>query len=587
MEIVRRLKEYILDYKKSVILLIFIVLLRNGIDLGRPYISKIIIDKGIIARNLQVLNLWSLILLVLFFIHSRLMAIETLMGNKIQQGIVYKLRNKVYHKLQHLSISYFNKEKKGDVLSKLMSDVEQLQRIVTEGLIIFLISIFSFLGAFFILFRLHKILTLFTMIPLVGIGFLVFIFTEKAHKGYREVRKIRGELTSILQENLFGIKEIKAYTREKTQLNKFSFKGRKFFKINIYVAKLWATYQSWIIFLSSAGYLIIIWFGGIKTLKGEITVGTLVAYIGYLHLLYNPIHQLNHVNHLLQHARAAGERIWNILDTYPDVKNLPNAIFLDEQLKGNVRFESVYFSYVDENYVLKNINFSVKEGEKIALVGPSGAGKSTLVSLIPRFYDPNKGEIFIDGRNIKEYKLFYLRSNIGIVLQEPFIFSGTIAENIAFGKMDVSEKEIINAAKLANAHEFITSFPDGYYSDVGDMGNLLSVGQKQRIALARVFLKNPPILILDEFTSSLDAESEMLILEALKRLIENRTVFIISHRLSLVRSVDRIFVLNEGEIIEEGEHLELLKKKGLYFKLYNIQYPLEEIEEEINALNKK
>ncbi|MCM8785485.1 MAG: ABC transporter ATP-binding protein/permease [Candidatus Omnitrophica bacterium] len=586
MEFIKKLKDYILEYKKNFILLIIIVLLRNGIDLARPYISKIIIDKGIISKNIFIVNLWGGILLILFLIYSRLMAIETVTSNKIQQGVVYRLRNKVYHKLQRLSLSYFNKEKKGDILSKLMSDVEQLQRIITDGFIIFLMSIFTFFGAFFILLKLNKILTLFMMFPITGIGFLVYTFTEKAHKGYRELRKIRGELTSSLQENIFGIKEIKAYAREKRQLVKFSFKGRKFFKINIYVAKLWATYQSWIIFLSSVGYLIVIWFGGRKVLTGEISIGTLVAYIGYLHLLYTPIHQLNHVNHLMQHARAAGERIFGIMDAYSDVKDSLGAISLPNPLKGNVKFENVYFAYEKENYVLKNISFEVKGGEKVALVGPSGAGKSTLVSLIPRFYDVNKGAIYIDEKEIKNYKIFYLRSQIGIVLQEPFIFSGTIFENITFGKEDVTEDEVIEAAKLANAHEFISNLPDGYETDVGDMGNSLSVGQKQRIAIARVFLKNPSILILDEFTSSLDAESESLILEALERLIEGRTVFIIAHRLSLVRNVDKIIVLNEGEIIEKGTHLQLLRKRGLYYKLYNLQYPLEKIEKEINELNK-
>lgn len=586
MELIKKLREYFVEYKNQFVILILIVFLRNCIDLTRPYITKIIIDKGIIPKDLNVVNLWGFVLLLLFFIYSRLMAFETISSNKIQQSIVFKLRNKVYHKLQKLSLSYFNKEKRGDILSKLMSDVEQLQRIVTDGFIIFLMSIITFFGAFIILLKLNKALTLLMMIPLSGIGLLVYVFTEKAHKGYREVRKIRGELTSSLQENIFGIKEIKAYTREKQQLSKFSFKGRKFFKINIYVAKLWATYQSWIIFLSSLGYLIVIWYGGKKVLTGEITVGTLVAYIGYLHLLYTPIHQLNHVNHLMQHARAAGERIFGIMDAYSDVKNLPNAIILPSPIKGNIKFENVFFAYENENYVLKNINFEVKSGEKIALVGPSGAGKSTLVSLIPRFYDVKKGKIYIDGRDIREYKIFYLRSQIGIVLQEPFIFSGTIAENIAFGKENAEIEEIINAAKLANAHEFISEFPDGYDTDVGDMGNILSVGQKQRIAIARVFLKNPPILILDEFTSSLDAESERLIIDALKRLIEGRTVFIIAHRLSLVRNVDRIFVLDKGEIVETGSHIELLRKRGIYYKFYNIQYPLREIEEEINALNK-
>ncbi|HOM26807.1 MAG TPA: ABC transporter ATP-binding protein [bacterium] len=586
MELIKKLKDYVLEYKKDFVLLIIIVLFRNGIDLARPYISKIIIDKGIIPKNLLIVNQWGGLLFFLFLIYSRLMAFETITSNRIQQGVVYKLRNKVYHKLQKLSLSYFNKEKKGDVLSKLMSDVEQLQRIITDGFIIFLMSIFTFFGAFFILLKLNKVLTLLMMFPIGGIGFLVYVFTEKAHKGYREVRKIRGELTSSLQENIFGMKEIKAYAREKHQLAKFSFKGRKFFKINLYVAKLWATYQSWIIFLSSLGYLIIIWFGSIKVVSGEISVGTLVAYIGYLHLLYTPVHQLNQVNHMMQHARAAGERIFEIMDAYSDVKDSPNSIFPSTNLKGKVKFENVYFAYEDEKYVLKNISFDVKEGEKIALVGPSGAGKSTLVSLIPRFYDVNKGSIYIDDKNIKDYKIFYLRSQIGIVLQEPFIFSGTVMENITFGKKNVSENEVIEAAKLANAHDFISNLPDGYETDVGDMGNSLSVGQKQRIAIARVFLKNPSILILDEFTSSLDAESESLIMEALQRLIEGRTVFIIAHRLSLVRNVDRIFVLNEGEIVETGNHLQLLKEKGLYYKLYNLQYPLEKIEKEINELSK-
>jgi len=587
MEFIKRLWSYLRPYKKLFFLLIFINIIFNFLNLTLPYISKLIIDKGIMGKNLKFLNTIVLITILIYIIRSRIQSTAIIIGNKLQQAFVFRLRNHIYYKLQKLSLSFFEKEKRGPIVSKVITDVNACQRLIVDGFAIVVRSSINFIGGIIILSYLNWKLMLLTILPLPFVAYLIHDFTKKVHRGYRKTRQKMAEVTSVLQENVYGIKEIKSFTQEDYEMGRFSQKGRNFYKVNVFVAKLWANYFPLILFATSMGGIIILWYGGIQVIKGNLTIGTVIAFTAYMNLLYSPVHQLNMVNNMLQHARAAGERIFKIIDTPPEVKDKSWAVSFPNPLKGDIVFKNVCFSYEDGKEILKDISFEVKSGEILAIVGPSGSGKTTLISLIPRFYDITSGEIKIDGRDIRDYKLFYLRSQIGMVLQEPFLFSGTIADNIGFGKMDAKREEIINVAKAAHAHKFIMELPDGYDTEVGEMGEKLSVGQKQRIAIARALLKNPPILILDEATSSVDSETERLIQDALEKLMKGRTSIVIAHRLSTIRNATKIIVLKNGRIVEEGTHKELLEKNGFYFHLYRLQFGFKEIEEDVPYLMKE
>nr|MQY58300.1 ATP-binding cassette domain-containing protein [Clostridia bacterium] len=427
-------------------------------------------------------------------------------------------------------------------------------------------------------------LTLIAMLPIPLLTFLIFRFSGKAHRSYRQVRRKLARVTSILQESIFGIREIKTFTQEDYEEKRFSIQGKGYFRSNMRIAKLWSIYYPLILFVSSLGTALVLWFGGNEVIAGVLSIGSLVAFYGYLGLFYQPIDQLNQVNNMFQHARAAGERVFEIIDAIPEVRESRDVICLSSPVKGAVEFNNVCFSYNEKEQVIDNISLKVEPGEKIAIVGPSGSGKTTFISLIPRFYDVTKGFIAIDGYDIKKLKLSYLREQIAIVLQEPFLFNESLRKNIGFGRKEASEEEIIAAAKSANAEEFINKFPNGYETRAGERGTNLSLGQKQRVSIARAILKDPSILILDEATSSVDAEVEALIQEALQHLMKNRTSFIIAHRLSTIRNADRIVVMDKGRIVEIGTHWELLRKRGLYSHLYRVQFKAKDIKEELPFL---
>jgi len=523
-------------------------------------------------------------LLFAYILRSTLISFRILLNNKVQQRLIFDLRNQVYHSLQRLSLSYFEGKETGKIVSRIINDVEALQAIVTSGLTTLFVAFITLTGSLIILIRMNLKLTLIAMIPLPLLAFLIFKFSGKAHRSYRQVRRKLAKVTALLQENIFGIREIKTFTQEEYEEKKFAIQGRGYFRSNMRIAKLWSIYYPLILFISSLGTILVLFFGTKEILAGTLTIGSLVAFYGYLGLFYQPIDQLNQVNNMFQHARAAGERVFDIIDTIPEVKEAKDAISFSSPVKGAVEFNNVCFTYNKKDYVLHNINLKVKPGEKIAIVGPSGSGKTTLISLIPRFYDVTKGSITIDGYDIRKLKLSYLREQIAIVLQEPFLFNESLKNNIGFSKRGATNEEIIAAAKIANADEFIKKLPAGYETKAGERGNNLSLGQKQRISIARAVLKNPSILILDEATSSVDTEVEALIQEALERLMKNRTSFIIAHRLSTIRNADRIVVMDQGRIVEIGTHRELLRHGGLYSHLYKVQFKPQNIKEELPIL---
>lgn len=579
-----RLLSYIKPYRTKLVVAFILAAGVTVLGLLPPYLVKIIIDDVIIKKNLRLFSVIIGILFVIYVLRSILISFRIFLESRVEQGLIFDLRNHVYHSLQRLSLSYFEVRETGKIVSRIINDVEALQAIVSGGLSALFVAFITFVGSLVILATMNLKLTLIAMIPVPFLAFLIFRFSGRAHRSYRQVRRKLARVTSILQESIFGIREIKTFTQEEYEEKKFSIQGEGYFRSNMRIAKLWSIYYPLILFVSSLGTVLVLWFGGNEVIAGVLSIGSLVAFYGYLALFYQPIDQLNQVNNMFQHARAAGERVFEIIDAIPEVEESADVISLSSPVKGAVEFSNVCFSYDEKEQVIDDISLKVEPGEKIAIVGPSGSGKTTLISLIPRFYDVSKGFITIDGYDIRKLKLSYLREQIAMVLQEPFLFNESLRKNIGFSKENASKEEIIAAAKNANAEEFINKFPNRYETRAGERGTNLSLGQKQRISIARAILKDPSILILDEATSSVDAGVEALIQEALQRLMENRTSFIIAHRLSTIRNADRIVVMDKGKIVEIGTHWDLLRKRGLYSNLYRVQFKAKDIEQELPFL---
>ncbi len=497
-------------------------------------------------------------------------ALRTNLLEKVGQKVILDLRNRVYRKLQRQSIAYFNNRRTGELMSRTMSDVDVLQEVITRGTDNVLVTWMMFIGVVSAIIYINWKLGLIVLCPLPLIAFLTVKFNRKVRTIYRSAREKLGDVSAKLQENLSGREVVKAFGREEDEAEQFRSYTDTYYDETVRGINARTMFFPAVRFVGFWGNAAMIGFGAWFVLKGEFTIGGLVAYRGFWWYLFGPIDTLASINDLIQRGIAAGRRIFEVLDEEVEIQDAPNAVEL-HSVEGEVRFEDVSFSYDGENHVLKHISFSALPSETIALAGPSGAGKSTILNLIPRFYDPTGGRITIDGLDIKDLTQRSLRRHIGIVLQETFLFNGTIMENIRYGKPDAGYDEVVRAAEAANAHEFILQMPDGYDTEIGERGVKLSGGQRQRLAIARAFLSDPEILILDEATSSVEPESELIIQHALERLMKGRTTFLTSHRLSMVRNADIIVVIEGGRIMETGDHTSLMEEAGLYYRMYTMQ----------------
>lgn len=542
-----------------------------AIDLVFPLITRQFINDIIPNGKLRIFYIFIIALLILAVIRAVLNYIVDYWGHIVGTRMERDMRRDLFEHLQTLSFDYFDNVKTGHIMSRIVNDLREISELAHHGPEDLFISLVMLVGSFIILTIIEWRLTLiiYSFLPL-----LIWYATLKRKKmtaAFRSVRKRIANVNAQLENSISGIRVAKSFTNEEYEIEKFNEGNREFNSSREFAYKAMAEFFAGIFFLSNILNIITLSVGGFFVYRGYINIGDLVAYLLYINFFLQPIRKLTNFTQQFQNGMTGFERFVEIMKVKPSIMDKENAVTLKE-IKGKIEFKNVAFKYSEEKFILSNINLTIMPGETMALVGPSGGGKTTLCQLIPRFYEVNKGEILIDGINIKDIKIKSLRENIGLVQQDIFLFTGTIKENILYGKPDAEDEEVVKAAKDANIHDFIINLPEGYDSYIGEKGIKLSGGQKQRISLARAFLKNPAILILDEATSALDSDAEIIIQQALEKLTVGRTVLVIAHRLSTIKNANQIVVLTDEGIKEEGNHDELIARDGLYAKLYNAQF---------------
>jgi subfamily B ATP-binding cassette protein MsbA len=567
-----RLVPILRPHTRTVAFGTFCMVMVAGTTLVPPLVIKYAIDHVLLPHKLSLLLRVVVGFVAIFGVHALFLARRTYVMHVLGQRFVLDIRTRLYAHLQRLSLTYYDSRQTGEIMSRVSNDVNVLEDLVVHGTDTVIVQLITLVGAAAIVFGyLSWQLGLIILAPVPIMLILIYGFSKRVRPIYRSIRDRLGDINARLQDNLSGIRVIKAFNREDHEQGRFDRESAEYYDMNVRGIRLWANFFPRIDFIVSLGMVGIIGVGGWLFMRGAFPFGTIAAALLYVDMFYRPIGELFRVYDVILRSSAAADRIFEILDADVEIHDAADAVAITH-MRGEVDFDDVYFRYATGEPVLLGINLHVSPGERIALVGRSGAGKTSIINLLPRFYDPESGAIRIDGRDIRTVTLESLRSRIAMVLQETFLFSGTVRENLAYGKLDATDDEIVEAAKVANAHEFITQLPDGYETQVGERGIKLSGGQKQRIAIARAVLANPRILILDEATSSVDAESEFLIHQALERLMRGRTTFIVAHRLSTIKNADRIVVLEDGRVVAQGDHQTLLTTSPIYAQLYDMQF---------------
>lgn len=569
----RRLLHYLRPYWRVLTVTTLLVFLNTGIGLLPPLFQRAIVDDVIGQRRTDLLLPLVGGLLVVYALSGVTEFGDQFLRHTVGERILYDLRVRLYDHLQRLSLSFFERTSTGELMSRVSNDVNALEQFITHGTILTAVAFVRLFGATMVLLALEWRLALISLLPVPLIAIGLRIFNRRARPIYRKVRDRLGDINARLQDDLAGIRVIQAFGQEDSELERFRSVSATYLGERVASIRMWSSFFPALGFLSNLGAVLVLGAGASMVVQGQLTLGTLVAFISYIVSFYEPIRRLTDIDNILQQAAAAGDRIFELLDETPDVQDAPGAVAL-ERVEGAVQFENVSFHYGDGEEVLHDVAFSVQPGESVALVGPSGAGKTSIANLLCRFYDPTAGRVLVDGQDLREMQLRSLRDHVAVVLQDTFLFNGTVRRNLMYGKPDATEDELVAAAKAAFAHDFIMEMPEGYDTEIGERGVKMSGGQRQRLALARAILADPRILILDEATSSVDAEAEYLIQQALEEVLKGRTALIIAHRLSTIRNADKIIALEGGRIREVGSHQELLAANGLYRQLYQRQVEL-------------
>jgi ATP-binding cassette subfamily B multidrug efflux pump len=578
----KRLLGYLERHWLGVTIVILAMAAATVLEMSPAALLRSIIDIALPERDLLLLAKLSLAFVGVAVLKGIILYVQWYTSELIGQKVIYQLRQDIHDHLQTLPPSYFSTMGTGQVMARLTSDIDSVQNFIGWGGLFLVSMVLMLLGVSAYLAYLNWKLMLATVVTFPFLFRTVFWFDRNVRPAWRNVRDKMGKLTETLQENITGIRVVKAFAREPEEIRRFAERNMAHYEANIERADIEARAQPFLELLTALSAVSMIGFGGYLALSGQMTVGTLFAFYQLLWSLIWPIRMLGWLVNMAEQALAAAPRLFELLDTEPEIRDCPSPVELEE-IKGHIVFENVDFSFPgDDRKTLENINLEILPGETVAIVGGTGSGKSTLVNLIPRFLDPTAGRITIDGHDLREISLKSLRSNIGLVLQENFLFSATVRENISLGKPDAPLDEVMKAADLAQAHRFASEFPKGYDTPLGERGIGLSGGQKQRVALARAILTDPKILILDEATSSVDTETEYLIQEGLSDVMENRTTIIIAKRLSTIRDADKIVILKNGKISQVGTHLELLSQPGFYKRLFESQFAEQDVELALN-----
>ncbi len=575
-KLMKRLLGYVKPYTKYVVLAILLNIVVAALGPLRPYLTKVAVDDSIANKDYHGLLIISLLLLGSLILQSVIQYALTYYTQFMGQKIIYDLRVKLFSHVQKLALKYFDKTPIGRLVTRVTNDVESLSDLFSSGIVMVFSDIFIILWILIFMFAMSWDLSLVTLSVLPVLIYATFLFRKKVRESYRDVRFHLARLNSYLQEHITGMNIVQIFNKEEEEIKKFSGINGDHRDANVKSIFYYAVFFPTVEILSSVAMGLIIWYGGGEVIQSTMTIGVLFAFIQYTEMFFRPIRDLSEKYNILQTAMASSERIFKLLDNETFVNNPANPKEF-KNIKGRIDFKDVWFAYNPDEYVLRNINLSIEPGETVAIVGATGAGKTSIINILTRFYDIEKGSISIDGIDIRDIDKRELRKFISIVLQDIYLFSGTIRSNINLDNPDLPEEQIINAAKTVGAHKFISALPNQYDEVVQEKGATLSVGQKQLISFARALAYNPQILILDEATSSVDTETEMLIQKAIEKMLVGRTSIVIAHRLSTIQNADKIIVMHKGEIREIGTHQELLAKRGIYFRLYQLQYKDQEI----------
>ena len=530
-----------------------------------PNVARLVLDEAVPNQRADLLMKYTLLACLAYFGRDLLNSLRIMINNTFEQKVIFDIRSDLYEKLQRLPLKWFDNRPTGDIMTRVAEDVTSMERVLIDGIEQGLVALLQIVAVSFVMFLINPTLAAWAIVPVPFLFIGAMIYTSTRDR-YRAVRKATSEMNALLHDNIAGIRQIKAYTMERRELERFNAASDKVRRATLRTMFAWAIYNPSMSFIGGIGFILVIGFGGNLAIQGQMSPGEITAFLLYLTLFYEPVGRLHQLNQMLQSGRAAAERVFEILDS-EDEPGLADGIELKVPIGGRVVYKNVNFNYGDGNETICEVDLNAEPGQTIALVGPTGAGKTTLINLLTRFYEYDSGEILIDDVNIKTISKESLRSSIGYVTQESFLFNGTVRDNLLIANREASEDQIWEALKIANAYDFVKKLLNGLDTEVGERGVKLSVGEKQRVSIARALLRNPPILLLDEATASVDTETERLIQQALERLMKNRTSFVIAHRLSTVRGADYIYVLDSGTVVEEGSHEHLLSIAGLYAEL--------------------